>query len=270
MSARNLSTNVVGNGVKVEYVDNSNYDRPVYSSTFTLDQLRRQNRFFYLTRDIYEVDSEFKKAISRGKTDAYVSGNNAQVTFNLILGTDPETVRISLPKEYKPQPKPQPKLRSTPPKQSYRPAPQPVEKKGPTAHERIAQLEKSSNQLNSADSDIQAKIDKAKQDIEDLKRRARAVQNENDEITRRTGEIKDKFSKLVDSELRLREWGDVLKRDNQQLKLKIAQLEFLLGEQKDKDGIKEVTVPFDGRASRPSSVSKSRGAYQSGLYQSDY
>ena len=74
-----------------------------YSGEFTLDDLRRINRVFLLTRSIYEAKEEFKKAIERRKIAISERDDYIHTVFYMMIGTDTSTLSIALPRDETPR-----------------------------------------------------------------------------------------------------------------------------------------------------------------------
>ena len=74
-----------------------------YAGEFTLDDLRRINRVFLLTRSIYEAKEEFKKAVERKKIAISEREDYIHTVFYLMIGTDTSTLSIALPRDETPR-----------------------------------------------------------------------------------------------------------------------------------------------------------------------
>ena len=74
-----------------------------YAGEFTLDDLRRINRVFLLTRSIYEAKEEFKKAVERKKIAISERDDYIHTVFYLMIGTDTSTLSIALPRDETPR-----------------------------------------------------------------------------------------------------------------------------------------------------------------------
>ena len=74
-----------------------------YSGEFTLDDLRRINRVFLLTRSIYEAKEEFKKAVERKKIAISERDDYIHTVFYMMIGTDTSTLSIALPRDETPR-----------------------------------------------------------------------------------------------------------------------------------------------------------------------
>ena len=74
-----------------------------YAGEFTLDDLRRINRVFLLTRSIYEAKEEFKKAVERKKIALSEKDDYIHSVFYLMIGTDTATLSIALPRDETPR-----------------------------------------------------------------------------------------------------------------------------------------------------------------------
>ena len=74
-----------------------------YAGEFTLDDLRKINRVFLLTRTIYEGKEEFKKAIERKKIAISERDDYIHIVFYLMIGTDTSTLSIALPRDETPR-----------------------------------------------------------------------------------------------------------------------------------------------------------------------
>ena len=74
-----------------------------YAGEFTLDDLRKINRVFLLTRTIYEAKEEFKKAIERKKIAISEREDYIHTVFYLMIGTDTSTLSIALPRDETPR-----------------------------------------------------------------------------------------------------------------------------------------------------------------------
>ena len=74
-----------------------------YSGEFTLDDLRRINRVFLLTRSIYEAKEEFKKAVERKKIAISERDDYIHTVFYMMIGTDTSTLSIALPGDETPR-----------------------------------------------------------------------------------------------------------------------------------------------------------------------
>ena len=70
-----------------------------YSGEFTLDDLRRINRVFLLTKTIYEAKEEFKKAIERKKIAISERDDYIHTVFYMMIGTDTSTLSVALPRD---------------------------------------------------------------------------------------------------------------------------------------------------------------------------
>ena len=70
-----------------------------YAGEFTLDDLRRINRVFLLTRSIYEAKEEFKKAVERKKIAISERDDYIHTVFYMMIGTDTSTLSIALPRD---------------------------------------------------------------------------------------------------------------------------------------------------------------------------
>ena len=81
--------------------DNKQYKN--YAGEFTLDDLRRINRVFLLTRSIYEAKEEFKKAVERKKIAISERDDYIHTVFYLMIGTDTSTLSIALPRDETPR-----------------------------------------------------------------------------------------------------------------------------------------------------------------------
>ena len=74
-----------------------------YAGEFTLDDLRKINRVFLLTRSIYEAKEEFKKAIERKKIAISERDDYIHTVFYMMIGTDTSTLSIALPRDETPR-----------------------------------------------------------------------------------------------------------------------------------------------------------------------
>ena len=74
-----------------------------YAGEFTLDDLRRINRVFLLTRSIYEAKEEFKKAVERKKIAISERDDYIHTVFYMMIGTDTSTLSIALPRDETPR-----------------------------------------------------------------------------------------------------------------------------------------------------------------------
>ena len=74
-----------------------------YAGEFTLDDLRRINRVFILTRSIYEAKEEFKKSVERKKIAISEREDYIHTIFYLMIGTDTSTLSIALPRDETPR-----------------------------------------------------------------------------------------------------------------------------------------------------------------------
>ena len=74
-----------------------------YAGEFTLDDLRKINRVFLLTRSIYEAKEEFKKAVERKKIAISERDDYIHTVFYMMIGTDTSTLSIALPRDETPR-----------------------------------------------------------------------------------------------------------------------------------------------------------------------
>ena len=74
-----------------------------YSGEFTLDDLRRINRVFLLTKTIYEAKEEFKKAVERKKIAISERDDYIHTVFYMMIGTDTSTLSVALPRDETPR-----------------------------------------------------------------------------------------------------------------------------------------------------------------------
>ena len=74
-----------------------------YAGEFTLDDLRRINRVFLLTKSIYEAKEEFKKAVERKKIAISERDDYIHTVFYMMIGTDTSTLSIALPRDETPR-----------------------------------------------------------------------------------------------------------------------------------------------------------------------
>ena len=74
-----------------------------YSGEFTLEDLRRINKVFLLTRSIYEAKEEFKKAVERKKIAISEKDDYVHTVFYMMIGTDTSTLSVALPRDETPR-----------------------------------------------------------------------------------------------------------------------------------------------------------------------
>lgn len=97
-----LSTNLVNDKLRISCEDsNQENNKIIYSKDFSLDDLTKVNRLFYITSDIQKAKIQLESAIERQKIGIIKEKdeNSISIIFYMMLGTETINFTLSLPKQ---------------------------------------------------------------------------------------------------------------------------------------------------------------------------
>ena len=94
-----LSLSIVGNYLRLSGQENIGKDGQFYETDFSLDDLRKINRYFRIMPSIFEAQDELVKAIEKQKAGIEKSSNLLNIIFYMTIGTDNIIVKLPLEKK---------------------------------------------------------------------------------------------------------------------------------------------------------------------------
>ena len=230
-----ITTLIENNILKVECQDNNSSEFPVYTRSFTLNELRQYSDYFSNIASIYQAQNEFNITIENQKVTIFPKNQNLiNITFFIKdITWKSAGVTLQLPKEKMDFSNNNIPLTNQRVQTQFQPDMNSVEFQGenitPLDNERINRLEEDSNKLQNDHNFLRNELNQLMNKIDDLNNIITKLKDSNLLLNQRTMALKEENSSRREEANKLRENNESLKRQNQQLREKKNKLEFLVG-----------------------------------------
>ena len=223
-----ITTIIINNNLKIECQDNNVAEFPVYSNSYTLNDLKEYNNFFSSMLSIIQAQTSLNAAIENQKVSIFPKNPNLiSITFFLKdLSNKSTAITLQLERE---------KVKTVITENTIQPDNNSVEYSKPLDNERIDKLEEDSNKLMSDQNYLKNELNQIINRIDDLTNTINKLKDINSQLNNQTSNLKEENNARRDEAMKLRENNEKLKRQIKQMKEQKAKLEFLVGEHHDPD-----------------------------------
>ena len=221
-----ITTLIENNILKVECQDNNSSEFPVYTRSFTLNELRQYSDYFSNIASIYQAQNEFIITIENQKVTIFTKHKNLiNITFFIKdITWKSAGVTLQLPKEKMDFSNNNIPLTNQRVQTQFQPDMNSVEFQGenitPLDNERINRLEEDSNKLQNDHNFLRNELNQLMNKIDDLNNIITKLKDSNLLLNQRTMALKEENSSRREEANKLRENNESLKRQNQQLREK--------------------------------------------------
>ena len=223
-----ITTIIINNNLKIECQDNNISEFPVYSNSYTLNDLKQLNDFFSNMLSIVQAQTSLNLAIENQKVSIFPKNQNIiNITFFLKEFSNKNTaITLQLQRD---------QSKNTVTENTIQPDSISAEFSTPLDNERIDKLEEDANKLTSDQNYLKNEINQIINRIDDLTNTINKLKDINFQLNQKTSSLKDENNARRDEAMKLRENNEKLKRQIKQMKEQKTKLEFLIGEHHDPD-----------------------------------
>lgn len=231
-----VTTGVTGDRVRVTCQDSQYSDAPKYSRDYSIDDLQRISRVFYICKSGIDCQTELNKAIEKEKVGVFEQGQTCDLMFYMMIGTDKEDISLPLDKE---------EVYVPPPRQ---PEPKPISPRA-SMQEKFPQ---SGSSIFRPEARCSCPVDD---------NRINQLENDTDELKNNHDLLKDEINKLLEEIRKLRDQVNDLQNEKQRL---LDENKDLKAENEDLKNRLKKPVPAPQPAPQPKPIQSTRKQYIKG------